>query len=97
LPRDLPGAHPLVTATRDAAVGLRPGADGLLRIGPRRGVARVQVSRPLLCRAILILHGLTKEALRRGWEVVPYPEDVDGGRRGIAIRVRGHHYPVELD
>jgi hypothetical protein len=28
--------------------------------------------------------------------VVPYPEDGDGGRRGIAIKVRGHAYPIEV-
>ena len=56
----------------------------------------MEVSRSLLRRAMLILSGLTKEALRRGWEVVPYPEDGDGRRGGIAIKVRGHLYPVEM-
>jgi hypothetical protein len=96
-PGDLRGAHPLLRATRDAAVGVRPGGDGCIRIGPRRGVAYMEVSRPQLRRAMLVLHGLTKEALSRGWELVPYPEDGDGRRRGIAIKVRDHAYPVEVN
>ncbi len=96
-PRDLRGAHSLVTATRKAAGHARRIRGGRLRIGPQRGIAHIEVSRSLLRRALLVLHGLTKEALGRGWEVVPYPEDGGGGRHGIAIKVRGHAYPVELD
>jgi hypothetical protein len=66
LPLDLRGAHPLVAATRDAAAGVRPDADGQLRIGPRRGIANMHVSRSVLRRALLILHGLTSAALMRG-------------------------------
>lgn len=93
LPRDLRGAHPLVAATRDAAAGVRVDGDGQLRIGPRRGVAHMHVSRSMVRRALLVLHGLTKEALRRDWEVVAYPGDGDGSHRGIAIKVRDHPYP----
>jgi hypothetical protein len=96
VPHDLRGAHPIVKATRNAAIGLRPGGDGLLQMGPQRGVAQVGVSRPLLRRAILILHGLTKEALGRGWGIVPHPEEDRPGPRGIAIKVGDHSYPVEL-
>jgi hypothetical protein len=56
-----------------------------------------RVSRLLLRRAILILHGLTKEAVRRGWEVVPYPEEDRRGARGIAIKAGDDSYPVELN
>jgi hypothetical protein len=96
VPRDLRGAHSLVTATRRAAADARRSRGGLLRTGPQRGVAHIEVSRSLLRRALLVLHGLTKEALGRGWEVVPYPEKGGGGRRVIAIKVRDHVYPVEL-
>jgi hypothetical protein len=67
VPRDLRGAHPLVTATRNAAVGAHAGADGRIRIGPRRGIAHMEVSRPLVRRALLVLHGVTREARKRGW------------------------------
>ena len=50
----------------------------------------------MLRRALLILHGLTREALRREWEIVAYPEDGDGSHRGVAIKVRDHPYPVEV-
>jgi hypothetical protein len=40
---DLRRAHPLVIATRDAAVGLRGGDDGRLMIGPRPGLAHMVI------------------------------------------------------
>jgi hypothetical protein len=95
-PTNLRGAHRLVLATRDAACGLRAGQDGRLRIGPKPGAAHVVVSRPLLRRALLVLHGLTREAIRHGWDVIPYSEPGHGERSGIAITIREHCYPVEI-
>ena len=96
VPTNLRGAHRLVLATRDAASGLRADIDGRLRIGPKPGAAHVVVSRPLLRRALLVLHGLTHEAIRHGWDVVPYSEPRHRERPGIAIRIREHCYPVEV-
>jgi hypothetical protein len=90
-PRDLRGAHPLVIATREAASGADAMRDVRIRLGPRAGVAHLVLSRPLLRRALLALHGLTREAIKRGWDIVPY-----GEKPGIAIEIRGHSYPVEV-
>jgi hypothetical protein len=96
LPKDLRGAHPLVIATRDAAAGLEGGHDGRLWLGPRVGLAHLVLSRSLLRRALLVLHGLTRESVKRGWEIVPYPEKEYGRKAGIAIELRGYRYPVEI-
>jgi hypothetical protein len=96
LPSDLRGAHQFVIATRDATVGSRPESDGRIRIGPRAGVAHMVSSRPLLRRALLVIHGLTREAGKRGWDVVSRPGTDYGERPGIAIEIRGHRYPVEI-
>jgi hypothetical protein len=96
LPKDLRGAHPLVIATRDAANGLGEGHDGRLWLGPKAGVAYLVVSRPSLHRALLVLHGLTRESIKRGWDVVSYPETRYRAKPGIAIEVRGYRYPVEI-
>lgn len=96
LPRDLRGAHPLVIATRDAASGLDVGYDGRLWLGPRAGVAHLVVSHPSLRRALLILHALTRESIKRGWEIISFAETRYGARPGIAIGVRGYRYPVEI-
>jgi hypothetical protein len=95
-PRGLRGAHPLVIATRDAASGSDAVLDGRIWLGPRVGVAHLVLSRPLLRRALLVLHGLTREAIKRGWDVVPYGETSHGAKPGIAIEIRGHSYPVEV-
>lgn len=96
LPRDLRGAHPLVIATSDAASGLGVGDDGRLWLGPRAGVAHLVISRSLLRRALLVLHALTRESIKRGWDVVSYPKTRYSFRPGIAIEVRGHPHPVEI-
>jgi hypothetical protein len=96
LPRDLRGAHPLVIATRDAAGGPEVGDGGRLWLGPLAGVAHLVLSRSLLRRALLVLHALTRESIKRGWEVVSYPETSYGARPGIAIEVHGYRYPVEI-
>lgn len=86
----------MVIATRDAASGLEVEEDGRLWLGPRAGVAHLVISPSLLRRALLVLHGLTRESIKRGWEVVSYPETRYGSRPGIAIEVRGRPYPVEI-
>jgi hypothetical protein len=96
VPTDLRGAHPLVIATRDASAGQTPSDDGRLRVGPRPGVAHLVLSRSQLRRALLVLQGLLREALRRGWEVLPYPNPCYGRLVGIAIRIDGHDYPIEV-
>lgn len=96
LPKDLRGAHPFVIATREAASGLRAEHDGRLRVGPREGVAHLVLSRPLLRRALLVLHGLALESTKRGWDVVSHPVTRRKDGPGIAIEIRGHRYPVEL-
>ncbi|MGH2832865.1 MAG: hypothetical protein ACRDK2_08830, partial [Solirubrobacteraceae bacterium] len=96
LPRDLRGAHPLVIATRDAARGLEAEDDGRLWLGSQAGVAHLVLSRSLLRRALLVLHGLTREAIRRGWDVVPFTETAYGDKPGIAIEIRGRTYPIEI-
>jgi hypothetical protein len=96
LPKDLRGAHPLVIATREAASGLRAEPDGRLQIGAEEGVAHLVLSRPLLRRALLLLHGLTRESIKRGWSVVSCSGARRDTRPGIAIEIRGHSYPVEV-
>jgi hypothetical protein len=96
LPKDLRGAHPLVIATRDAARGLEAGDDGRLWLGPRSGVAHLVLSPSFLRRALLVLHALTRESIKRGWDVVSYSETRYRARPGIAIEVRGRAYPVEI-
>jgi hypothetical protein len=96
LPRDLRGAHPLVIATRDAANRLSVGGDGRIWLRPRAGVAHLVLSPSSLRRALLVLHALTRESIKRGWEVVSYPETRYRARPGIAIEVRGEPYPVEI-
>jgi hypothetical protein len=96
LPKDLRGAHSLLIATRDAASGLGGGHDGRLWLGPQAGVAHLVVSRPLLRRALLVLHGFLREAIKRGWNVVSYSGTSRESRPGIAIEIRGHRYPVEM-
>lgn len=96
VPESLRGAHPLVRATREAAVGKRPGSDGRITIGPRTGVAHLALSRPLLSRALRILQAITSEAKRRGWTVEPYDGARYGARPGIAIIANGHRYPIEI-
>jgi hypothetical protein len=51
------------------------------------------VSRGQLRRGLLVLHGLTREALRRGWDVVAYRQPSGAG---VAIEIREHCYPVEV-
>jgi hypothetical protein len=75
---------------------VKTGEDGRLRIGPFAGVAYMVLTRGLLRRALVLLHCLTREALGRGWEVVPYPQEGWGERAGIAIEIREHRYPAEL-
>jgi hypothetical protein len=96
LPKDLRGADTLVIATREAANGLRADSDGRLQIGPEEGVAHLVLSRPLLRRALRVLHGLTRESTKRGWSVVSYPGKRRDTRPGIAIEIRGHSYPIEV-
>ncbi len=96
LPKDLRGAHPLVIATRDAASGLRAANDGRLQIGPQEGVAYLVLSRTLLRRALLVLHSISREAVKRGWDIVSYSGRTLESRPGIAIEIRGHRYPLEM-
>ena len=73
IPSTLRSPHPVVTATRDAAVGVSPAADGLKKIGREPRIAHLKVSREQLRRALLVLQGTLRAAQARGWEVV---EDV---------------------
>jgi hypothetical protein len=59
-------------------------------------VAHLVLSRPLLRRALLILQALTREAIRRRWEVTTYGGADSGGRSGIALTIRDHVYPLEV-
>ncbi len=95
-PRDLRGAHPFVIATRDAAVGRKPGSDGRIQIGPRPGVAYMVLDRAHLHRALRVLQGVLREAVRREWGVVSYDRSGYDDHRGIAIEIRGHRYPIEF-
>lgn len=97
IPADLRGAHGFVRATRSAASGLRAGADGRLRLGPRPGVIHMRISRQRLQRGLVLAHGLVSGALKRGWDVEAYAgsrsyED----RAGVAIAVHEHRYPIEI-
>jgi hypothetical protein len=96
VPSTLRGAHRFVLATQDAAVGLEPGGDGRIQIGPRPGVAYTVVARANLNRALRVLQGVLREATRRGWDVVPYDRAGYDDHLGIAIELRGHRYPIEL-
>lgn len=96
VPARLTRPHRLVRATRDAAVGLKAGEDGRIRIGPRRGLVHVVVSRALLRRALLISQAVFSEAERRGREVRPFDGSGYDQRPGAAIVVRGHAYAVEV-
>jgi len=96
VPASLRGAHPFVLATRDAAVGLSPGGDGRIQIGPQPGVAYMVLACGNLNRALRVLQGVLREATRRGWGVVPYDRAGYDDHLGIAIDVRGYRYPVEL-
>lgn len=96
VPATLRGAHQFVIATQKAAVGLRAESDGRIRVGPQTGVVHVAVSRPLLRRALLIVQGLLREAIKRGWEVIAHTGTGYGDRPGVAIEIRGHRYPLEI-
>jgi hypothetical protein len=96
VPVRLTRPHKVVRAAREAAVGVRVGEDGRIRIGPRRGVLHVVVSRPLLRRALLIAQAVFSEAERRGWGVQPFDGSGYDQRPGAAVVVRGHSYAVEV-
>lgn len=96
VPPDLRGAHPFVIATRDVAVGLKPDDEGRIRIGPRPGVAYMVLDRAHLHRALRLLQGILREAIRRGWGVVPYDRPSYDDHLGVAIEIRGHRYPIEF-
>lgn len=96
VPEQLRRPHPFVAATRDAAIGLRPGDDGRLRLGPEAGVFQIVVSRPLLRRTLRILQAVCAESERRGWEMQALRDTRYHRRLGAAIVIRGHTYPVEV-
>jgi len=96
VPPTLRGAHEFVIATRKAAVGLRADDDGRIRVGPQAGVVHVVLSRPLLRRALLVVQGLLREAIKRGWQVVSYAGTGYGDRPGVGIEIGVHRYPVEV-
>jgi hypothetical protein len=54
------------------------------------------LSRRLLRRALLVVHGLATEATERGWDIAPYSGPGYGRLPGIAIEIRGQRYPVEV-
>jgi hypothetical protein len=96
VPGDLRGAHRLVTATREAAVGRRADEDGRITIGPRAGVVHMVLSRDLLRRALLIAQAVIREAERRGWEVSSDQGRGGHGAVGVSVVVGGHAYPIEI-
>jgi hypothetical protein len=57
----------------------------------------MRVSRARLRRGLLLVHGVIADALRRGWEVEAYSGEGYGARAGVAIAVREHRYPIEID
>ncbi len=96
VPASLKGAHPFVLATRDAGAQRIPDSDGRLWIGPRAGLVYMTLSRRTLPRALRIAQAVLREATRRGWDVVPYPNHTYGARPGVAVKIRGHVYPVAI-
>jgi len=97
VPTTLRGAHQFVITTRKAAIGLRAESDGRIRVGPQMGVVHLVLSRPLLRRALLVVQALLRDVIRRGWEVVSHTGTGYGDRPGVAIEIRGHRYPLEID
>lgn len=65
----LTNPHPLVAATKKAAVGTRPDGTGRLLLGAR-GSTGIKVSRSALPRALRVLDAIYKGAEARGWQVV---------------------------
>jgi hypothetical protein len=96
VPERLIRPNPLITATRDAATGLKAGEDGRITVGPHPGVVYMVLSRSLLRRALLIVQAVFSEAERRDWEAVTHAGRGYGERAGAAIVVRGHVYPLEV-
>jgi hypothetical protein len=96
VPAQLRAAHPFVLATRNAAIGVAPVNEGRIRIGPQAGVVYMVLSRGLLRRALLVVQGLIREAVKRGWQVVPHTRTGYDDHLGVAIEIRGHRYPIEV-
>ncbi len=96
IPTELRRPHPLVTATQQAASGLKPRDDGRLEIGSKKGIAHLVVSREHLRRALLVLQAIAAEAVRRGHTLRAVDKSDYGERAGVAVVVGGHEYTVEI-
>jgi hypothetical protein len=96
VPAQLRGAHQFVLATREAAAGLTPDMAGRLHVGPRPGVVYMVLSRQLVRRALLVVEGSLREAVKRGWQVIAYTRSGYDDHPGVAIEIRGHCYPIEV-
>jgi hypothetical protein len=95
IPSTLRSPHRVVTATREAAVGLSPAADGRLEIGRIPGIAHLKVSREQLRRALVVLQGTLRGAGARGWEIVDVKKAYDHPA-GIGIAVRGEVHRIQI-
>jgi hypothetical protein len=95
VPNDLRRAHQTIKATRAAASGLRPGADGRVCVGPVAGIIYMILSRDLLRLALLTMQGVFSEAERRGWQVVSFEKQYDR-HAGVAIGIGQQRYPIEI-
>jgi hypothetical protein len=95
VPPELRRPHPVVSATREAAKGLKPDESGRLDVGRRPGVIYLHVSREQLRRSLLIAQAVVAEAGRRGWEIRSVEKSYNH-RAGCAVVIRGHSYPFEI-
>jgi hypothetical protein len=88
--------HPFITATRQAASGLRPLEDGRVSVGGKQGVIWMTVTREQLRRALLVAQAIFKEAERRGYSVEAIKKNSYGHHAGVAVVIRGHAYAIEI-
>lgn len=95
-PDDLRGAHRSVRDTREGLKGLKSGPDGRIEALRRGGRFGLRVSRAQTRRALLVLHALTAEALRRGMSVQAIPRGEDRSA-GVGIGAHGHVTCLEIN
>lgn len=95
VPERLIKPHPVIHATREAAKGLKAGADGRLDVGRREGLLHLQVSRAQLPRALRIAQAIFNEALRRGYEIQPTGKAHDHAA-GVAIVLQDQGYALKI-
>jgi hypothetical protein len=96
IPTELRRPHPFVSATRQAASGLRLLEDGRLKVGGTEGVVWMTVTREQLRRALLVAQAIFKEAETRGDAVEAIAGKGYGRHAGVAVVIRGHAYAIEI-